>query len=254
MANRVFITGDVHGPSEIGRLATTFRIGRTLDKDDYLIVCGDFGLVWADRSEYNYWLRWLDRKPFTTLFVDGNHENFDMLESMEAERWHGGLVHRVNGSVLHLMRGQVFDIAGRSVFCMGGARSVDKARRTPHKSWWPQEIPSAEEREAAWNALESRGWKVDYVLTHCAASNVQYRLNPTYENDELTRFLFEVERRLVYRRWFFGHYHEDRDIDERQTVVFKDVIEIVPSAAGDDAVRRAWSAVDAEKGRGAFAR
>lgn len=247
MANRVFITGDTHGPSEIGRLSKTFALGGELDKDDYLIVCGDFGLVWADRSEYNYWLRWLDKKPFTTLFVDGNHENFDMLDALPEEHWHGGSVHRVNSSVLHLMRGQLFDIAGRSFFCFGGARSVDKARRTPHKSWWPQEIPSAEERGAAWAALESCGWKVDYVLTHCAASNVQYRLNPTYENDDLTRFLFEVERRLDYRHWFFGHYHEDRDIDERQTVVFKDVIEIVPSAAGEDRMLRIGSAADASE-------
>ncbi|MFR4999999.1 MAG: metallophosphoesterase, partial [Slackia sp.] len=83
MAGRVFITGDTHGPSEIRRLNTTFAIGDALDENDYLIVCGDFGLVWADRSKYAYWLRWLEKKPFTTLFIDGNHENFDMLDSME---------------------------------------------------------------------------------------------------------------------------------------------------------------------------
>lgn len=233
MANRVFITGDTHGSSEIGRLNKTFAVGRELDKDDYLVICGDFGLVWADRSKYAYWLRWLDKKPFTTLFVDGNHENFDMLESMPVEQWHGGAVHRVNDSVIHLMRGQVFDIAGRSFFCMGGARSVDKARRTPHISWWPQEIPSPEERDAARAALDARGWQVDYVLTHCAARNVQRLLNPTYENDELTCFLEDVERRLDYRRWFFGHYHEDRPVGERQTAIFEDVVEIVPGDAGD---------------------
>lgn len=233
VANRIFITGDTHGASEIGRLNKTFSVGRELDKDDYLVVCGDFGLVWADRSKYSYWLRWLDKKPFTTLFVDGNHENFDMLEAMDVERWHGGMVHRVNDSVLHLMRGQVFDIAGRSFFCMGGARSVDKARRTPHISWWPQEIPSSEERAVAWAALDAHGWKVDYVLTHCAASTAQRQLNPMYENDELTLFLGDVERRLDYRRWFFGHYHEDRAIDDRQTAIFEDVIEIVPDDAGD---------------------
>ncbi|MDO4443019.1 MAG: metallophosphoesterase [Slackia sp.] len=243
MAHRVFITGDTHGPLEIGRLNKTFAVGRTLDKDDYLIVLGDFGLVWADRSECNYWLRWLEKKPFTTLFVDGNHENFDMLDSMDVQPWHGGMVHRVNDSVLHLMRGHVFDIAGRSFFCMGGARSVDRIWRTPGKSWWPQEMPSVEERAAAWEALEARGWKVDYVLTHCAASNVQYRLNPTYENDDLTRFLFDIEKRLEYRHWFFGHYHEDRAIDERQTVVFKDVIEIV-SSDGGDGLRRVWDSAE----------
>ena len=62
---------------------------------------------------------------------------------------------------------------------------------------------------------------------------IRDRLNPTYENDDLTRFLSEVERRLEYRHWFFGHYHEDRAIGERQTAVFEDVIEIVPSDGGD---------------------
>lgn len=235
MANRIFITGDTHGSIDLRKLgSSSFLANRELDKEDYVIICGDFGLVWADNSESNYWLRWLEKKPFTTLFVDGNHENFDMLEAMEVEQWHGGLVHRVRPSILHLMRGQAFTISNRSFFCMGGARSVDKARRTPHKSWWPQEMPSGEERSRALSTLDLLGWKADYVLTHCAASNVQYRLNPTYENDELTRFLFEVERNLEYRHWFFGHYHEDRDIDERQTAIYNDVIEVVPSKEGDE--------------------
>lgn len=235
MANRIFITGDTHGSMDLRRLGSGFfSTGCELDKQDYVIVCGDFGLVWADNSESNYWLRWLEKKPFTTLFVDGNHENFDMLESMETEEWHGGLVHRVRPSILHLMRGQAFTISGRSFFCMGGARSVDKAWRTPHKSWWPQEMPSSEEYARALDTLDALSWKTDYVLTHCAASNVQYRLNPTYENDELTRFLFDVERKLDYRHWFFGHYHEDRGIGDRQTAIYNDVVEIVPSADGDD--------------------
>ena len=71
------------------------------------------------------------------------------------------------------------------------------------------------------------------MLTHCAASTAQHRLNPTYENDELTLFLGDVERKLDYRRWFFGHYHEDRAIDERQVAIFEDVVEIMSDDAGD---------------------
>ena len=29
--------------------------------------------------EERHWLDWLEAKPFTTLFVSGNHENFGML-------------------------------------------------------------------------------------------------------------------------------------------------------------------------------
>lgn len=226
MANRIFITGDTHGPREIARIGRAFRSVEGLDKSDYLIVLGDFGLVWADRSAYTYWLRWLEKKPFTTLFIDGNHENFDMLDALPVECWHGGAVHRVNDSVLHLMRGQVFDIAGRSFFCMGGARSVDRARRTPHISWWPREMPDAAERERAYEALQQRAWRVDYVLSHCAPAAAQRRLNPAYEQDDLTLFLDGIERRLEYRHWFFGHYHADRAAGEAQTAVFERMFEL----------------------------
>ena len=47
-----------------------------MNKDDYVIICGDFG-YWDESKEQKYWLKWLDGKPFTTLWVDGNHENYD---------------------------------------------------------------------------------------------------------------------------------------------------------------------------------
>ena len=68
---------------------------------------------------------WLEGKPFTTLFVDGNHENFDRLYAYPVEEWHGGKVHKIRPSVIHMMRGQVFAIDGKSVFTFGGASSHD---------------------------------------------------------------------------------------------------------------------------------
>lgn len=37
-----------------------------------------------------WWRSWLNDRPFTTLFVDGNHENFDLLNAYPVENWHGG--------------------------------------------------------------------------------------------------------------------------------------------------------------------
>ena len=111
MAHRLFVTGDTHGDYDIGKLSSDRFDSRKLDKDDYLIVAGDFGLVFhpvQSTGREEYWLRWLAQKPFTTLFVDGNHENFDRLNEMPVEMWHGGRVHRINDSVLHLMRGEAF--------------------------------------------------------------------------------------------------------------------------------------------------
>ncbi|WP_260504042.1 hypothetical protein [Paenibacillus illinoisensis] len=73
-----------------------------MTKDDYVIIVGDFGLIWDGSNEDRYWLKWLDKtKSFTTLFLDGNHENFDLLEQYPVENWNGGKVHRINKSVIH---------------------------------------------------------------------------------------------------------------------------------------------------------
>lgn len=48
-----------------------FREGKKLTKDDYVIICGDFGGVW-DKGEYDKYVQnWYNERPWTTLFVDG---------------------------------------------------------------------------------------------------------------------------------------------------------------------------------------
>ena len=95
-----------------------------MTRDDYVIVTGDFG-IWDKSKEQKYWLEWLSKKTFTVLFVDGNHENFDLLNSYPVKTWNGGKVHVIKDNILHLMRGQVFQIEGHSFFTFGGARSHD---------------------------------------------------------------------------------------------------------------------------------
>ena len=80
MAGQIYITGDCH--TDFRRFNTEIfpeQIG--MDKEDYVIICGDAGITWADDKEMRYWQKWLNDKPFTTLFVDGNHENFDLLNA-----------------------------------------------------------------------------------------------------------------------------------------------------------------------------
>lgn len=63
--------GDFH------RFSTrNFPQQRQMGREDYVIVTGDHGGVWDGSDRDRYWLGWLKKKPFTTLFVDGNHENF----------------------------------------------------------------------------------------------------------------------------------------------------------------------------------
>ena len=70
-------------------------------------------------------LRKKHEKKFTTLFVDGKHENFTRLYNYPVEEWYGGKVHKIRDSVLHLMRGEICNIDNKNFFTFGGAKSHD---------------------------------------------------------------------------------------------------------------------------------
>lgn len=221
----IYITGDLHGDIDIGKLsAKAFPQQKTLTKDDYVIVCGDFGLVWDDSSREHYWRKWLSKKNFTTLFVDGNHENFPLLRTFPTVEKFGGQVRQITPSVFHLERGQVLQIDEHRFFVMGGAASHDKEWRTEGVSWWPEEIPSKEEMERGIKALEMVDWKVDFVLTHCAPKCILPFLNGGYGNDTITSYLNFIFAGLEFKRWFFGHYHISRQLNEQFFALYKDII------------------------------
>lgn len=214
--SRIFVTGDTHGVLDLDKLRK-LPVDK-FTKEDYVIICGDAGIIWGSNTDEEI-IELYNSLPFTTLFVDGNHENHDLLDSYPVEEWNGGKVHKISDSIIHLMRGQVFNICGRSFFTMGGAESTDKWHRTEGVSWWRREMPSTEEYNEAMENLEKVGFKVDYVLTHCAPISILWELGHGfrwYEKDALTGFF----NRLVYdfdlkfKTWYFGHYHVDRGIKE----------------------------------------
>ena len=123
-------------------------------------------------------------------------------------------------SVYHLMRGQVFDIDGTKIFTMGGASSHDKERRVEGKSWWAEELPSNSEYNEAMKNLDKNDWNVDLVITHCAPDSIQRELACWYEHDKLTNFLEVVRKDLTFKKWYFGHYHMDRKI-ENYTAIYR---------------------------------
>lgn len=223
----IYITGDTHIPIDIGKLTTKrFPEQKHLTKNDYLIICGDFGGIWDGSNQDRYWLDWLENKKFTTLFVDGNHENFDLLSKYPVENWNGGKVQKIRNSVIHLMRGQIYNIDGRSFFTMGGASSHDKEYRAESKSWWSSELPSNEEYEESQRNLDLHNNSVDYIITHCAPDSIQKQIAWWYEHDKLTNFLESVKSTVEYKMWFFGHYHLDGALDNKHFVVYEDIIEL----------------------------
>ena len=121
----IYITGDTHCPTGMDKLnETNFPQQKHMTKKDYVIICGDFGDIWSAKSnEQKDMLQWLSQRNFTTLFLDGNWENYGKLNSLTITVWNGGSAHRLTDSVIHLMRGQIYTLNRRSFFVMGGACS-----------------------------------------------------------------------------------------------------------------------------------
>lgn len=242
----IYITGDTHGGFQ--RFGSKyFPQQKQMNAEDYVIICGDFGGLWDGGSKDKYWLDWLADKPFTTLFVDGNHENFDLLNALPEKRWNGGRVHEVRENILHLMRGQVFTFGGLTWFTMGGAASHDIRNgvldpqdpdfeqkywlmrrmravfRVKGRSWWAEEMPGAGEYEEALENLERTGWAVDCILTHCCPTSIARKLSLAYAPDTLTDFLEMVSQRCRFACWFFGHYHDNQVVDGRYILQWEQI-------------------------------
>lgn len=67
----IYITGDCH--ADWTKFSTeSFPEQKDMTRDDFVIVCGDFGL-WHDNPTEQWWFKWLEEKNFTLLFIDGNH-------------------------------------------------------------------------------------------------------------------------------------------------------------------------------------
>ena len=222
----IYVTGDCHG--NFRRFQSEyFPEQANMTKDDTVIITGDFGGVWFGDSRDDETLGWLERLPFTLAFVCGNHENYDALERYPVAEWHGGKVHRVRPHVLHLMRGQIFELESYRFFTMGGAKSHDTNHRINHISWWRQELPSDEEYSEALQNLERYNWQVDYIITHCAPTSIALMGSRHNEADRLTDFLQEVRERAKYYYWLFGHYHDNKAIDEKHILLWEQIVRVI---------------------------
>ena len=222
----IYVTGDTHGmPARLA--AENLPFAKEWGEDDYLIVCGDFGYLYAGTTREELVLRDLSFRPYNILFLDGNHENFDMLAQYPVTQWRGGKVQRIRRNVIHLMRRQVYNIGGQKLFTMGGGYSIDRFRRHEGSSWWPQEMPSAEEYQEARRNLVDAGMQVDYVLSHAAP---QQAMNLYFSDNTGERPLNEVlewvRENVRFNKWYFAHLHMDDELVNGLYAIFMSVREL----------------------------
>ena len=251
----IYITGDTHGNVSRFSVDSFYEQKEMINQEEnFVIVLGDFGLVWNHNKEdkkEKHWLDWLENKPFTTLFIDGNHENFDRLYTYPIKEWHSGQVHEIRPHVLHLMRGQVFAIEDKKFFTFGGASShdiqdgileyenwkeeaikLDKQGKYMYRikglSWWEQELPSEKEVQTGLDNLKKHNNKVDFILSHSPSTSELYLMGGKglYKPDILSNYLEEIKATTEYKKHLFGHMHLNKAINDKDICLYEQIIRI----------------------------
>lgn len=215
----VYITGDTHADITDPRWDW---LDEHLNENDILIITGDFGFDW-DEETMNDWLGY--NHKYTVLFCDGNHENYDVLNSLNTVKKFNDVVGDFGNNTYRLLTGHMYVIEGKKYFVFGGASSIDKDWRIakeqksnkPRTLWWSDEIPSEGTFELAKKVLEDNNWTFDYFITHTCNPELKsvvlnsYKAN-FYDPAETMIQSFEYLIRENGGSWehsFFGHFHKN---------------------------------------------
>lgn len=235
----VWVTGDTHGIYDLHKVLLWNKINKnTLTEEDVLIIAGDFGFIWnGSKKEQRIIDLNLGHLKCTLCFVDGNHENFELLEQLPQVNKFGNVVGQINDKIFHLKRGNVYTIQGKTFFTFGGGYSLDKSRRQEFISWWSQEMPSKAEYDKGLRTLREEGDKVDYIITHTCPDSLFDEFSKIYEMshkvvsaEQPIRDYFEILKESVsFEKWFFGHFHIDwhSKEDARFFALYQKIVKIL---------------------------
>lgn len=229
-----FVTGDVHGVAgdlDDRMYELTDKLGRSLDRDDTVFLLGDVGLRYgAVESPYMHTV--MRDYGATFVVMRGNHDIRycrDFRDGMYGNGfhevdWRGGrvLVDDLEDNVLYVPdTGALFPNDGHPFLVIPGAFSVD--------GYYRQRMFMPYEREEQLTVAEmddviglSEKGSVEHVFSHTCPHSWLPLIEDLFLDgidqgsvDKSMEKMMDAVLENVgegLRGWWFGHYHDDRDL------------------------------------------
>ena len=260
----LFITGDTHG-KVIERFSFKQNAAlKQLTNKDIIIQLGDFGQPFGPSSykEAEYVFNFLNNKPWTTIIIGGNHDDYGYWQSCPQVEIFGGKARQAifNGksfSVFFIDKTTILNIDGYNILCIPCAESHDAdillnpdevgfkrkqaGLRKQHqwfrvigRSWWPQEKMNVQENAEFIEHYMNEHF--DFVLTHDAPALI----NTWFKRpDDIARrkstagqlFLEELRKSLNFDTWFHGHFHFtgswNKLYDDRVCGIYYEIVQLI---------------------------
>ncbi len=238
---RVLFAGDIHGNTDHARWV--FKHARENDCT-HIISVGDFGF-WthfeSGREFVNTVAGLAQEAQIKFLWVDGNHENHDILRGLVEQYGASKPIDTPNEWCQYIPRGCRFLIGETSFLGYGGAYSVDWLDRQEGISWWRDELINPFHIDTLANE------PVDILVTHEAPYNNGEKI--TYK-DEIQisiaqrHLVKELLDKFTPQFHICGHHHTRVDWTDGETEVSvlgrdtqeADSVLILDLVTGDDEV------------------
>jgi len=229
---RIFITGDTHRFFE---RVWDFTDKAETSKDDVLVILGDAGINYFGEPKDRILKSYLTDLPLTLFCIHGNHEMRPVsIIGYEETQQFGGIAYteELFPNIIFAKDGEIYDLGGKSCIAIGGAYSIDKEYRLENNAgWWSDEQPDDKIKTHVESRLNSRDWKIDVVFSHTCPQNYipheAFLKGIDIDQSKVDRsteiWLDEIENKLSYERWYCGHWHINKLINNMR-FVFEDVI------------------------------
>lgn len=225
----VYITGDLHG--DFSRFSSPcYASPAQRGHPDRL---RGFRLYMERGQEGRGLAKKIGSRPYAVLFLDGCHENFDLLKEYPVTDWKGGRAQVISGNLVHLMRGQLYTLEGYRFFTFGGGESREYDLRDGAKTWWEEEMPSAGEMTQGLETLAAAGNQGGFILTHEPLRPCQGNIWPA----GTTGWTASTSTSTGWRRspptsdGSSGSLHMDKTMSKQHVAVFQTVVPVVESHA-----------------------
>lgn len=192
------IVGDIHGNFNEYSFYN-LGVGRTRHMGDPVppmrsVQVGDFGIGFYTPYWHDSVNDWMIKNP-GHRFIRGNHDDPAMCKKMAG----------------YIGDSKIED----DVMYIGGAWSIDHAWRTPGKDWWPDEELSIETLNTLIDIY--RLAKPRVMITHDCPTAIAWDMFVSRWNGEQIKTRTGEALQAMWEThkpemWFFGHWHETRDL------------------------------------------
>jgi len=216
----IYITGDTHGKFE-------YRFKNLpLSKNDMIIILGDAGINYYLDERDRILKEKLSKYSFKIFSIQGNHEERpENISTYIKTTMFGGdvFMEEEYPNLVFAKNGELYNFNGKSVLVIGGAFSVDKYHRLKYKlPYFKDEQLSKKEQK--YILKKHTNTSIDTILSHtCPLKYIPTEafiggIDQNKVDNSMEKFLDLVEENISYNKWYCGHYHIGKSVDNLEFI------------------------------------